>query len=506
MAPKKIAARIFTVFKKTILEQRMIVPGDRVLAALSGGPDSVALVALLLKLRGEMPLEIRLAHFNHRLRDEADEDERFVRNLARRWVLPLAAGSADVRSFAAKKRLNLEEAGRDLRYGFLRRAASAVGATKIATGHTMTDQAETVLMRLMRGTGLAGLAGIAPVVAGDPCPVVRPLLGIPGPDLRAWLEAEGIPFREDASNRDRRYLRNRVRAELLPELERRYEPRAVAHVARLASIAREEDELLGGFVRELADEFILRKGRHVSLDLKILPLLPPALARRVAREYLRELLGDLRDVSYEDVEALVALGEAKDLPLRKGLVLRREAGLAGLKKRTPPAKSYEVRWDGRGELVLPEAGLAFKGLRQKADRGRRSFRNDDRTGADLDAAGLEFPLVVRNRRPGDIYRPFGAPGRKKIKEILRAKGIPAADRDRLPVVLSRGEIVWVPGLPVGDKYQITGTTEWVFSIRLKRGGGRRRPRRVSRTRASKGPNRRGRSALPRAWPRRPPGR
>jgi tRNA(Ile)-lysidine synthase len=473
------AARVLAIFRKTALGGRMIVPGDRVLAACSGGADSVALVALLLKLREEMPLEVRLAHFNHRLRDEAGKDERFVRDLARRWALPLAVGAADVRSHAAKKKLNLEEAGRELRYAFLRRTAAAAGATKTATGHTMTDQAETVLMRLMRGTGLAGLAGIAPVVAGTPCPVVRPLLDIPGPGLRAWLEAEGIAFREDTSNRDRRFLRNRIRAELLPELERRYEPQAVAHLARLASIAREDEELLGGFVRELADEFILRKGRDVSLDLKTLPLVLPALARRVAREFLREIAGGLRDISYGDVESLLALGEGKDLQIRKGLVLRREAGRVGPKRRTPPAEPYELRWDGRGELALPAAGLIARGsLGRKAGGGRRPLQSDDRRGADLDAARLEFPLVVRSRRPGDLYRPFGAPGRKKLKEILRARGVPVAERDRLPVFVSRGGIVWAPGLPVAERCKITGKTATVFSIRLeRRGARRRRPRR-----------------------------
>ena len=469
MAPRRPAERLLPAFLAAVRKQGTIVAGDRVLAACSGGPDSVALVALLLKLREEMPLEVHLAHFNHRLRDGADEDERFVRGLARRSVLPLVSEGADVRSHAAKKKLNLEEAGRDLRYDFLRRAAARVGATKIATGHTMTDQAETVLMRLMRGTGLSGLAGIAAVVAGKPCPVVRPLLGIAGPDLRAWLAAEGIPYREDPSNLDRRFLRNRIRAELLPELERRYEPRIVAHLARLAAIAGEEDELLGAFVRELADEFIIRKGREASLDLKTLPLLLPALARRVAREYLRELQGDLRDISYEDVESLLSLGEGKELPLRKGLVMRREGGRVGLRKDRTPAKAYEILWDGRGEVVIAAAGMAFRGTRRKADAGRSSFKNDDRTGVDLDAARLEFPLVVRNRRPGDLYRPLGAPGRKKLKEILRAKGIPSAVRDRLPVFLSGGEIVWAPGLPVGERYKITGATISVFSIRLKKG-------------------------------------
>jgi len=479
MAQRRPAVRLLTAFRTAVRRRGMIVPGDRVLAACSGGPDSVALVALLLKLREEMPLEIHLAHFNHRLRDEAGEDECFVRALSRRWTLPFVSESADVRSHAAKKKINLEEAGRNLRYDFLRRAAARVGATKIATGHTMTDQAETVLMRLMRGTGLSGLAGIAPVVAGGPCPVVRPLLDIPGPDLRAWLAAEGIPFREDASNLDRRFLRNRIRAELLPELGCRYEPRIVVHLARLATIAREEDELLGTFVRELADEFIVRKGQEASLDLKTLPLFLPALARRVAREYLRELQGDLRGISYEDVESLLSLGEGKELPLRKGLVLRREGGWVGRRKDKTPSKAYEILWDGRGEVVVAAAGMAFRGTRRKADAGRSSFKNDDRTGVDLDRVKLDFPLVIRNRRPGDLYRPLGAPGRKKLKEILRAKGVPVVGRDRLPVFLSRGEIVWAPGLPVADKYKVTGTTKAVFSIRLIKSRLRR-----SRSRAS----------------------
>jgi len=474
MPPGKPPDRVFAAFKRAALTGPLIVPGDRVLAAVSGGPDSVALAALLLELRDEMPLEVRLAHFNHRLRDEAGEDERFVRDLARRWVLPLEVGSADVRAVARRKKLNLEEAGRDLRYRFLRQAAEAGGATKIATGHTMTDQAETVLMRLMRGTGLSGLAGIAPLVDSPPCPVVRPLLTVAGPDLRAWLSVRDIPFREDASNLDLRFLRNRIRAGLLPELARDYEPRIVAHLARLAGIVREDDELLHGFVRELADEFILRRGRDVSLDLRTLPLLLPALARRVAREFVREIAGSLRDVSFDDVESLLALGEGKELALRKGIVLRREAGRVGLRKRTSPAGMYEVLWDGRDDLPLDIPGLTLKGAVRLANARRRSYKCDDKTCANLDAAALVFPLTVRSRRPGDLYRPLGAPGRKKLKEILRAKGIPAAGRDRLPVILSRGEIVWVPGLPVAERCRVTERTRSILSIRIGKAPARRR--------------------------------
>ena len=466
MTTPKSGDRVWSAFRKRAVEGGLIVPGDRVVAAVSGGPDSVALVALLLELRGEMPLEVRLAHFNHRLRGEAGRDERFVRDLARRFVLPLTAGSADVRRAAARDKRNLEEAGRELRYRFLRRTAESAGATKIATGHTMTDQAETVLMRLMRGTGLAGLAGIAPLAAGPPCPVIRPLLDIPGPDLRAWLAARDIPFREDASNRDPRFLRNRIRRELLPELEDRFEPRIVAHLARLAGLAREDEELLEGFVRELADEFIRRRGRDVSLDLKALPLVLPALARRVGREFLRQVSGSLRDVSFEDAEALLALGENKEFALRKNLVLRREGGIVGLKKAAPRPKPFETRWPGRGALALPGSGIAVRGSLRKAGPSPRLEARNDRAGADLDADTLVFPLAVRSRRPGDLYRPIGAPGRKKLKEILRAKDVPASERDRRPVFLSRGAIVWVPGLPVAEAHKVTASTKRIFSIRV----------------------------------------
>lgn len=460
--------RVYRAFRTAALGG-LVVPGDRVLAAVSGGADSVALAALLLRLRDEMPLEVRLAHFDHRLRPESGEDARFVEGLARRWTVPLATGSADVRAQAARKKLNLEEAGRDLRYRFLRRAAAAAGATKIATGHTLTDQAETVLMRLMRGTGLLGLGGIPPVSPGPPCPVVRPLLGIAGPDLRDWLAVEGLPFREDASNRDLRFLRNRVRAELLPELERRYEPRVAAHLARLAGLAREDEALLEGFVRELADEFIAGAGRKASLDLKTLPLLWPALARRVAREFLGRVAGGLRDVSFDDVAASLALGEGREISLRKGLVLRRERGRLGLKRPSAaPARSYELRWDGRADLEIGPAGLVLSGAFETRALVRRSLRGDDRRLARFDAGRLTFPLVVRGRRPGDAYRPLGAPGRKKLKEALRARAVPAAERDRLPVLLSRGRIVWAPGLPVGEAFKVTGDTTEVFVVRVRK--------------------------------------
>jgi tRNA(Ile)-lysidine synthase len=466
--------RIVRGFRAFVHRHAMIVPGDRVLAACSGGPDSVALVSLLLGLREEMPLEITIAHFNHKLRPEASEDEALVRELAGRWVLPLIAGSKNVRLEAAKRKLNLEEAARLFRYAFLRRAARKAGATKIATGHTMNDQAETFLMRLLRGTGLTGLAGIEPVSgAPDGCRVIRPLLGIRRDELEAYLRERGLPSRIDASNLDLRFLRNRVRHALLPELEKNYEPRIVEHLARLAALIKEEDDLLSGFIRELADEFIVKGGRETTLDARTLSLAPAALARRVAREFIRELKGDLRAVSFENVESILALKDGGRRAIGRGLVLRREGGRILRARPKRAARAFELSWDGEGDLRA--GGATFRG---QTITGAKSVRlkGDDGLRAVADRAKLEFPLAVRSRRPGDLYRPLGAPGRKKLKEILRAKGIPRDVRDRLPVFLSRGEIVWVPGLPVAEVFKVDGKTKTIFLIE-KKGTGRRAQRR-----------------------------
>ena len=453
--------RVFQAFKTAVLKHGMIVPGDRVLAACSGGPDSVALTSLLLKLGDEMPLEIVIGHFNHMMRPEAGGDEAFVAELARRWVVPLVSGSKNVRREAAKRKLNLEETARVLRYEFLREAARKTGAAKIATGHNMNDQAETFLMRLFRGSGLPGLAGIEPVSGPAACPVIRPLLGIRREDIEAYLESEGLAFRTDASNLDRKLLRNRIRLALMPELEQNYQAGAVEHLARLAALIREEDDLLSGFIRELADEFILRRKGEASLDVRTLSLVPPALARRVAREFIRELKGDLRAVSFDDIESVLGLKEGKGMTVKKGLALRREAGRLVRVRRAPVPRAFEKSWDGRGEFKA--GGVTFRG--KTADRPADfSPRGDDRRRAVLDRAKLVFPLVVRSRRPGDLYRPVGAPGRKKLKEILRAKGISRGDRDRLPVFLSGREIVWVPGLPAAEKFKVGASTKRLFSI------------------------------------------
>ena len=463
----------------------MFEKDDHVLAACSGGPDSMALLSLLEELRERMPIGITVAHFNHGLRPAASEDAEFVREQAAGRGLPFAGGSRRVRAYASRRKLNLEEAARTLRYEFLGRAARRAGATKIATGHTMNDQAETFLMRLLRGTGPSGLAGIEPVLRGDACPVVRPLLGVTRGEIEAYVGREGIPYRRDETNLDRRFLRNRIRLELLPLLEREYEPRVVEHLARLSDLVREEEAVFAAMAKGLGEQFILERGRTISLDARTLPLVPRGLGRRLVREFLERLKGDLRSVSFADVEAILGLGDGKEKEVAGGIVLRCERGLISRKLPSPPRTAYERLWDGEGDIQVGPAGMGFRGAAEpRRPPGRRSRTHsisapkpedsppsgprglewDDKSRAAFDLGRLRFPLTVRSRRPGDSYRPLGAPGRKKLKEILRAKGIPRPDRDRLPVFLSGGEIIWMPGLPVAESFKVRPETKLVFSI------------------------------------------
>jgi tRNA(Ile)-lysidine synthase len=482
--------------RRTVARHGLIRPGDKVLVAWSGGPDSTALLHLLMELRAEIHFEIAAAHFNHRLRPAADADAAFVRREAARLGIPFITARRDVRAFARARKLNLEEASRLLRYEFLWKAASRTGASRIATGHTRDDQAETVLIRLLRGSGPRGLSGIHPAVesrnepsarhspaacnhgrvrrnqipgrspgALPPGTIIRPLLGLSRGDILAYCRREKLSFRRDETNADPRYVRNRVRLRLIPYLERNFGPGLAASLGRTAEILREEDGYLETIAaRTYARLAVQPESCRPALDVRRLAALPLALGRRCIRLFLRDLKGDLRKIEFEDIEALRELGRGKTVTLPDGLVVHRTGDILASPAKPSPQAPYVYLWDGRGRLPIPVAGAAFAGSRLKGKEGARPAYDDaGAVSCDLDA--LVFPLVVRTRRDGDRYRPCGAPGRKKLKEILRAKRIPAAERDVLPVFCSGDKIVWAPGIPVAEDFKVTAGTQRVFVIR-----------------------------------------
>ncbi len=465
---------ILDKFKKTVLKFGLFTPGDRVMVAFSGGPDSVCLLDLLLEVHEEWNLELSLGHFNHKLRKEAEDDEWFAHEVAEKLSLPLFLGSEDVLVYAQAHKMNQEEAARILRYQFLEKTAVETGCTRIATGHNMTDQAETFFIRLFRGSGRSGLTSIYPIVDGL---IVRPLLELEKEEIEDYLDKRGLEYRLDQTNFDRRFFRNKIRLDLLPFIRNNFDPNIAFRVSRLSFLLQEEEAVLEELTEENFTKAVKQENGDLKLDFTILNSLPLGLARRVLRKAIKELKGDLRGIDFEDIETLMFLKEGKEVYVKDGLVLRREKNLLFLKQEELPNIQYELKWDGKTVLELEEAELVFSGskinVKKEKEETQKKMKTvfvlgDDSSGVQMDYDRLKFPLIVRNRRKGDKYRHLGAPGKKKVKEIMRAKKIPLPDRNRLPVFLSGDEIVWILGLPVNENFKVCPDTKNIFVIKLEK--------------------------------------
>ncbi|MCX7972929.1 MAG: tRNA lysidine(34) synthetase TilS [Candidatus Aminicenantes bacterium] len=436
----------------------MIEPKDHILLAYSGGPDSTCLLSLLVRLQSKIPFQLSLAHLNHGLRPSAKKDETFVIQVAKKYALPLVLKRVDVRAYARKRRLNLEEAGRELRYHFLEETRKRLGATKIATGHNLDDQAETFLLRLIRGSGPRGLRGILPEIEGK---IIRPLIFFRRREIETYLKELKIPFCLDESNFDRRFLRNRLRLELIPLLEERFNPQIVANLARMADILREEEDFLEKIEEEQLSRVIKVEGNDLWLDAKALEKLHPALARRLIRRFLMRLRGDLREISFQEVEAVRRLEPGKKIHLKRGIKLVRLNHFILEEKSWRQLRNYQLNWDGKQTIEIPGLGFKFSGQKIKGDE-LPPF--DDGCRACLSWRKLDFPLLIRTRRPGDRYQPLGSDKPKKLKAVMSSRHIPVNLRPFWPLFISGKEIVWIPGCPINEAFKIQSKKEAIFVI------------------------------------------
>ena len=471
--------------ERAVRHQNLLEPGMRVAVACSGGADSVALLLLLDELKERLGLRLLVAHLNHQLRGaESDADEGFVRQLAERLGLECVVQREDVAARAMRNRLNLEEAGRQARMDFFASLIAEGKAEAVALAHTLDDQAETVLARMVRGAGTRGLAGIYPVVelSASKAPakegrsafakapagkLVRPLLGIGRAALRAYLSEREQAWREDTSNLDRDRLRNRIRLELLPQLN----PAAIQHLGRLATQARQEENVWSALVEDRFDALVSRADDRYELDVTDLLMSDPmlarlparaggegqrALARRLLRRTLAAVRGDLRRLTQSHVESVLRLaeegqsGQRVELP---GAIVERSFNRLVFRRAQEQAETrhdYRVKVEGPSTVGLPGGGsLSFKLVAVEA---LESGYNQPKGAAD--AARAPFPLLVRAWQPGDSYRPAGVARRKKLKTLFREQRIPVEERRRTPVVVCGEEIVWVPRLGVAADYSL----------------------------------------------------
>jgi len=441
--------------------QALLRPGDRVGVAVSGGADSVALLRLLLEAREQLGIALSVVHFNHKIRGaEANADQQFAADLARAHDLEFHCDSADTPAYAGAHKLSLEAAGRTLRYEFFERLlhapASCVTAAlpgrraldKIATAHTRDDQVETVLLRFLRGAGTRGLAGIYPELRAG---IVRPLLACTHGELCSYLNCIHQPWREDATNRDISYARNRVRHELLPLLRRGYNPALDQVLAESGEIARADEEYWASELRRILPQVLAAERRIPCPALLAQPL---ALRRRLVRAAAEN--AGLR-LDFHHVEQILGLAAGpssrseKALELPGGWQAVRRAQELWFRRRRQTEQEYDLVLSVPGEVQV--AGRTMRAALVRGDAVAHAGEGARATRVLLEAALATRGLRVRNWRAGDRYRPAHTAAPKKLKELLQAPHIPRDQKPLWPVVVGGEEIIWVPGFPPPEQFQ-----------------------------------------------------
>jgi len=455
------------------LSEELLPTDGLVLAAVSGGPDSMTLLSVLDDLSKELGFRLAIAHFDHQIRDSGDDDRKLIERFAKGLALPVYSGAADVPELVKTTGDTLEEAARKARYEFLMRVADEVKAQRIATGHTRDDQAETVLMRILHGTGIRGLAGI-PTRRGR---IIRPLLCVRREETLAYCDVMGIPYTMDPTNQDTKILRNRIRLELLPNLESAYHNGAEENLLRLSKNAQDmiagirvrTHPLIEQNLRSITDhEWALNVARIATLDdTSIVILLGDVFAGSIGCDM------DFARVHYEEVVRLMrdSRGSGKMLSL-PGLTIKKE--YENLIITRPRAKTSVLpTLDYRATLTFPgetrAAGAVIKTeIVGSAELGKQEGAKATNRTAFFAMERLTLPLVLRAPKTGDRMQPFGMTGTKKLSDIFVDKKIPGRERAKTFVVADADEIVWVVGVTTNEKSRVQGDSDKVIKITVER--------------------------------------
>lgn len=455
--------------KETIKKYGMLDRGDRVVVAVSGGPDSVCLLSVLHTLANDLDLTLHAAHLDHRFRgSESAAEATFVAELAKKLGIPATVESRDVPAYCAGRGLSAQAGAREVRYAFLQQCAKATLAQRIALGHTANDQAETLLMRLVRGAGLSGLSAIPPVREN----IVRPLIGITRDEVLAYLREQGIVFRNDPSNRKPVYTRNRVRHELLPVLER-FNPRIIETLAAEADLLRDENEAIEATLPEIMQKVLRTEGVAVRIRRDEFNDLLPAFRRRILRKAVELAAGDNAiDRSWiRTGEALRFMADAqsgRSMEVPGGLFLERDYDDLVIRAREREMV-FRVPLVVPGETVVPPARLVIETVLLDnlpdpvAEEGNYLWQ------AAFDYDKIPLPLYLRNRRPGDRFRPAGMGGRsKKLQDYFVDEKVPQMRRNAAPLLATEQDVVWIVGMRTDGRFLPGPGTKKVLVVQVRR--------------------------------------
>ena len=454
-----------------IQEHHLLEPQETVLAAVSGGSDSLCLL-LVLK---ELGFTVRVAHFDHGLRPESERDAETVQRLAQTLGIDFHGERGDVRLRAKQKRMTLEEAARDLRYDFLLRTAADCRVPAIAIGHTADDQAETVLMHLMRGSGLQGLRGIRPETFSRGLRIIRPLLRLTHAQTVEYCRQAGWQPLEDPSNQDLSFARNRIRRELIPQL-REYNHQIVPVLCRLSEIAAAQTELLDRATDDFFHRFLLPVEPGVVRIMRDeFNQIPLAVRQAVIRRAVGEIAGTLSDLAYRHVNRAIEFSLTPSSTHRMNLALGIDVSIEKqslvLRKRGAAPTSPE--WEKAplpvpGEVSIRRPDWKFHIARKEFSGLPSADAGKDPWTIRMDADKIRLPLFLRKREPGDRFFPAGMPGTVRLNDFLATHHLPRAERDCWPMVCDGNGILWIPGYRLREGAASSGESGDCMEIRVER--------------------------------------
>ena len=459
-----------------IREHSLVRENALLLVGVSGGPDSVCLIHILAGLKKTLGIKLHIAHLNHMLRGaESDADADYVSSLAHELGIPATIEGREVKTYQKKYRLSLEEAAREVRYAFFSEVARSLGGDKVMVGHTADDQIETILMHLVRGTGLAGLRGMQPLSAlrspdDTELKVVRPLLEVKREETEAYCAARGLAPRSDSSNLLPNQLRNKIRSQLVPLL-REYNPDIDKALLRMASAADSDLAYIEKEVSRVWSKVAREQPDGIAIDRAEFSKLHLALRRHLVRSVLQNLLGDLQDIESVHIESLVetlAKPVDKKLSLPRGLAFHGDYSYGLITAEDRLTGSFPAL-EGEHRLNIP-GETEFCGWRVRGSilnrRPKKGSEKELKACFDLDVVGKE--LTVRGRRRGDRFQPLGMESPKKLQDFMVDAKIPSAWRDHVPLVCSPQHIIWVVGWRIDHRAKVMPSTKRVLCLEFER--------------------------------------
>lgn len=456
--------------KNTIEKYQMLALNDVVLVGVSGGPDSIALLHILNLLKEEYKLNLFVVHLNHMFRgEEAQREAQYVADLAKEWGLDYRILERDIPKLSKEKGLSPEEAGHKVRKEIFHQIGQEVGANKLALGHHVDDRAETVLLHLIQGTGLEGLAGMPPVNGW----LIRPLAQCYKGEIIDYCQVNDLRFCLDPSNKKPVYLRNKIRLKLLPYLKENFNPQMVESLVRLEDIVVEENRYLDNEVsRVFKNVLITQKEGNITLSINKLKQEHLAIQRRVIRKVYNLLRSAEQGLSFIHVEKTLDLSQAnkgaKQLNLPQGIIVkvtydRLEFVDSEMLKIMQEIKPFNFCWNIPGTIQLPNNIIL--------NASYSSFKPEIAQGfleVSLDGDKITTPLTVRRRKPGDRIQPLGMVGSKKLKDIFIDRKITKEERDNVPVVCLGKEIIWLPGITINEAYKVSPGTKQYLKLKLSK--------------------------------------